>query len=299
MDHDAALHIAFGVDANYLPPMAAAMMSIVDKNPNMKLVFHVVATGFSSADRAKIEAFAEEKGLTICVHETDREAFQDFPDPVHLTHATYNRFLICAVLKGIATKVLYLDSDIICLGSLQELFALEMGDKICAVVEDFEQEKSKQLIGLSGPDPYFNAGVLYIDVEKWNAHGITQTLFNLLTEGKRKLPQKDQDALNVALEGKAFFLERKWNLFFDRYPIGPDTIFLHYAGRKPWQMWSNNYQDPRFTSALARTPWAAWRFTPKSRKHRNKHAQRLLAKGHLLKGLYWYFLFLRTPKKRG
>lgn len=290
------LHIAFGVDDDYFPPMAAAMISIVDNNPKLRLAFHVVATGIPREEKQRLAAFAQERGLSIQLHEVNNEGFTKFSPPSHLTHAVYNRFLICGLLDKIANKVLYLDADIICVGNIGELLSLDMGDKIVAAVEDIHQKKAKTAIGLSGDDPYFNSGVLYIDVEKWNKHNITDVLFKVLDEAPKCFPLPDQDALNIALAGKVIFMDRKWNVFIDEFPVTQQSVFLHYNGQKPWQLWSEQYQDARFVASLARTPWADWRYVPKTRKHRNRQAKYMLRCGRLMLGIYWYVLFLFSDK---
>ncbi|MEB0233451.1 glycosyltransferase, partial [Undibacterium sp. 10I3] len=63
---------------------------------------------------------------------------------------------------------------------------------------------------LKGGD-YFNSGVMLINVQRWLAAEITQaTIASILKDGKSfRFP--DQDALNVVLDGRVKFIERKWN----------------------------------------------------------------------------------------
>ncbi|MDE1900463.1 MAG: hypothetical protein KGI37_02320 [Alphaproteobacteria bacterium] len=292
-----ALHVAFGVDRSYLPPMGAAIASIARANPELAIIFHVMATGFSSSDKDELTRFAQRQGMDIRCHDVDDVLLARLPDPDAYTRAIYNRFLICDALAGIASKVLYLDADIICTGKLAELVSLDMEGKVVAAVPDVEQERRKQAAGLPENAVYFNSGVLYIDVEKWNERGLTNILIKTLAENYGRFSMLDQDALNVVLAETVLLLPRKWNVLIDHFPVGGDTVFIHYAGGKPWQEWSQTYQEPRFAKALAATPWASWRYVPLNRKQRNKQAQHLIRRGRIFAALRAYALFMGTPKK--
>ncbi len=291
------LHIVFGVDSNYVPAMGAAIHSIVKNNVGLNPAFHILAVNLSQDDKDKLAFFAEKNALALQIHDLDRAKLAKLPDPEFFGRAIYNRLLIGDVFARTAKKVLYLDADLICLGDITPLTSLTLHDKIIAAVIDPNQAKTRSNIGRSNAEPYFSSGLLYIDVEQWNARGIATKVLQTLAESGGRFECPDQDALNIILEGKVLFLDKKWSVFVGRAPTPDDTIFLQFAGPdKPWQIWSDTFQDKHFTAHLAQTPWADWQYTPKSRKHRNKQAKCLFKNGQILKGLYWYVRFLFTPR---
>jgi lipopolysaccharide biosynthesis glycosyltransferase len=292
------LHIAFGIDSHYLPPMAAALASLSEKNHTLSLHVHVIAEGLPTSDRTQLVAFAQSKNIGLTLHSLAAEKLADLPEPPGLTYATYYRLFLCDALKGIASRVLYLDADLLCLGDVSPLASLDMKGCTIAAVADFDQESRKAKALLDSPTPYFNAGVLLIDVERWNACAINARTLEILRKDAKRLPMFDQDALNIALAGQVLYLDRRWNSLFDHFPVLPETVFLHYAGGKPWQMWSPNYRDTRFVAALAQTPWANWHYRPTNRKQKNKQAQCYMRSGRFIKAAYWYALFLFDRKKK-
>lgn len=89
----------------------------------------------------------------------------------------YYRFSVANTLCGVADKVLYLDVDVICLGELHTLFALEMHDCIVGAVPDsftgiVPCRNRLHELGFNSILPYFNSGVLLINTKQWVAHGI-------------------------------------------------------------------------------------------------------------------------------
>ncbi len=300
--HDAPdVHVAFGIDSRYLPAMGACMHSIIANNENMRIQFHVITTSLPHSNLEQLAAFSERNAITVQVHIPGPETLSKLPEPIspRFSRAIYNRLLICEILDGITNHVLYLDADIICLGSMADITRISMDKQIvAAVAEVFQcQEEHKGTIGLAADEPYFNSGVLYIDIEQWNRNHVTQDVIKYLIDSDGRFVYPDQDALNKVLAGKVAFLDKRWNLFSHHFKLDSDTVFLHYLNDKPWQVWSDNFRDPPFLSNIAATPWAGWEdHTPLSRKQRIRHARKLLRRGKVAEGLYWYALALCTRK---
>jgi len=295
------IHVAFGIDSKYVPAVGACIYSIITNNEDMRFQFHVITTSLPQSDFGQLAAFSERHAITVQVHNIGPETFSELPRPIspRFSRAIYNRLLICEILNGIASNVLYLDADIICLGSMADITRIKMETKIVAAVAEVSQSQNglKGNIGLVTDEPYFNSGVLYIDIEKWNRSNVTQDVIKHILDNDGRFLYPDQDALNKVLAGKVAFLDKRWNLFFNHFKPDSDTIFLHYSNDKPWQVWSNNFGDAPFLSNIADTPWANWAdHTPLSRKQRIRHARKLLGRGKVVKGLYWYALALCTPK---
>jgi lipopolysaccharide biosynthesis glycosyltransferase len=299
----ADIHVAFGVDSKYLPAVGACMHSIITHNENMRIQFHVITTSLLQGDAEKLAAFSERNAITVQVHTIGRERLSKLPAPStpRFSSAIYYRLLICEILEGITSRVLYLDADIICLGNMADITRIEMERKIVAAVPDVprSQDINKGNIGLVTNEPYFNSGVLYIDIEKWNRSHVTQDVINALTDSDGRFPYPDQDALNKVLLGKVAFIDKRWNLFRNHFKPDSDTVFLHYLNDKPWQVWSQHFGDAPFLSNIADTPWASWEdHSPLSRSQRIRHARKLLTRGKVVGGLYWYALALCTPKRK-
>lgn len=200
------IHIAFGVDSNYVPAMGACMRSIVKNNENMRIQFHVITTSLPQSDVEQLAAFSEQNAITVQVHILGSERLSKLPEPKPpLSSAIYNRLLLCEILDGIASRVLYLDADIICLGSLADITSIPMDGTIVAAVADvFQfQDELKGNIGLTTDEPYFNSGVLYIDIEQWNRSHVTQNAIKTLVDSDGRFPFPDQDALNKILAGRS------------------------------------------------------------------------------------------------
>lgn len=109
-------------------------------------------------------------------------------------------------------RLLYLDCDTVVVGSLQELFSLDMGACAAAVVRESIAGSYPSHIGFSENDAYFNSGVIYVNVPNWKAGKYTEKLFGMMNDPGHCYVNPDQDLLNILLKGQLVWLSPRYNL---------------------------------------------------------------------------------------
>ena len=294
----APLHVAFGVDRGYVPAMGVTLISLVSNNPQMDFVFHVIAS-LQPDDLEILKRLEKQLRTIIRVHEPDPRCFSRISDKKAPSYAAYYRLFLPELLQDEAEHVLYLDADILCLRALPPLPALEAA--IAGVVLDTDQAGRNAALWRESSVPYFNSGVMYINLKRWQEHAITQKVIDLLAANPAfRFP--DQDALNLVLEGQLVWLDSGWNRIWETVQPGDtaDIVFLHYAGDKPWHAWRSAYLDPPFAKFLHQSPWHPRRLlTPTTRKAKGQYARYLLKKGRWAKACFWYLQFLCARRKSG
>lgn len=303
------VHIAFGVDTNFVIGMGVSMTSIILNNLDVKINFHVITDGIDEEDIERLKILSRYENVKIYIYQIDVNAFKSLPTNSHWSYAIYYRFLIGTLLENEADKVLYLDADVLCIGSLQELIHTDMGDSIIAGVSDIVKMFESTIRKLDIKNgKYFNSGVMYIDIEKWNKRKVSEIAVELLCKNPEKYISWDQDVLNVILDGKVCFVDKKWDYFYngdtkDTKKILPENVILiHFTGSKPWCKWTLHLPIVRqfFHLYMKKSPWDNFvflmprvykeaRYLSKSYKRRRKY----------LKAIEWYFkyLWMRTKTK--
>jgi lipopolysaccharide biosynthesis glycosyltransferase len=158
----------------------------------------------------------------------------------------YIRLLMPAAVSRRVARLLYLDVDVLCMSSLTELWETNLGGVPLGAVQDLASPTIASKEGVPGvpefikaDDPYFNSGVLLIDVQEWLRSRITERAFEYISLLRDGLRYPDQDALNVAAHKRWVRLDRKWNYMINYDPdIQRDVEYtgvVHFAGRrKPW-----------------------------------------------------------------
>lgn len=288
----ADFHIAFGIDKNFARGMGILINTIQSHNQNETIVFHVFTDGINQSDLDKLQQLTVHTNIIIKIYYIDINVFKNLPTTLAWSYATYYRFIMGKVLYGTVDKVLYIDADILCIGSVTELKNMDMQNNIVLAISEEGQFNVKRL-GLQHGH-YFNAGALYIDINKWNDEKIAEQAVTLLQENPEKYTYLDQDVLNILLDGKTRFIDKKWNYLYDMRKINSELpkgiIFIHFIGDKPWQRWSeHHFMMTFYNQYAAKTPWANVPLVePIHYKEKKRMARSYRKRNMYGKALYWY-----------
>lgn len=163
------------------------------------------------------------------------------------TDVVYLRLALPAAFSGQYRRLLYLDSDIFVQGGdFGALLDVALGEKVLGAVRDNMQwrtpsRRPEQFRRLGLPQaPYFNAGVLLIDVERFNAADILDRCVAFGRKNRDQMIRHDQNLLNGTLQGDWAELSPVWNWqytwasrFFEAMA---DPNIVHFIGpKKPWK----------------------------------------------------------------
>lgn len=201
----------------------------------------------------------------------------------HISIETYYRFLIQDLLP-FYDKVLYLDSDLVVEGDIAELFDTELGTNAIGAARDVDfagnvgcrdgkrLAYAHQVLGMSDPYDYFQAGVLLLNTAEMRAiHSVDEWL-SIASDDR--FIYNDQDVLNAECEGRVTYLDASWNVMTDFagrvdrvFSFAPAAIFqayqcsrrnpliVHYAGvEKPWNAVGTD-QSERYWRYARETPF--------------------------------------------
>jgi len=185
------------------------------------------------------------------------------------------------VLPEDTDRVLYLDCDTVVRSSLKRLWETDLGSYMLgAVMEPTIYPSIKEEIGLLPEAPYFNSGVLLIDMKQWRLQNAQKLLLDFYCSMGGKLFAGDQDTINGALKGRIKPLSPRYNFFTNyRYfhyshlvRLSPvyktisknnfeeakrHPVILHYMGdERPWKQGNLNHYRRAYDHYLALTPWA-------------------------------------------
>jgi Glycosyl transferase family 8 len=154
-------------------------------------------------------------------------------------------------------RILYVDCDIfLATTQLHALFDLDMGPYAIGAVRDggeiLRRETSvwqdyKRSLGLASVAPYLNAGVLLIDLQKFDRHSIGERALRYIEDGGELGGLYDQSALNAVLKGDWLELSPLWNWQFASRGALTRSFAPHIVhfigGSKPWNDRRGRYPD--------------------------------------------------------
>lgn len=232
-------------DQAFLPGLRALLCSINRHSPERKI--YVLDCGIAEIDKEELLRLYSSLEFRIAPH------IPGLPMPTTVgSYAAYARLLIGKIFVD-QDRVIYLDADTVIISDLPELDVLTLAPNeiIAACIEPYTPTFDShngvldhQKLGLDGSIPYFNDGVMLIDVQKWNKSRVMDRATNYLKRSDIRITHFDQEALNVVLVGYWKTLDPKWNVsrywvHAERRTIQPKILeearIVHFLSpEKPW-----------------------------------------------------------------
>jgi lipopolysaccharide biosynthesis glycosyltransferase len=276
------LHIVLASDANYAMPLTVVLCSAaLNCDKRRSLTFHIMQRGIHASLRRHIEDSVKKAraDANIVWLDIPLEKFKDFTiTHSYLTAAIYARLMVQWVIPADIDKVLYLDSDLVVLDDLGELWDTDMQGKTVLAAQDrigyigaSDGLANYRELGIPGANKYFNSGVLLIDLKKWRALDRSAQAFRYLNDHRAIIKMEDQEALNAILFDDWCELEFRWNWQIEWKPYrlglqkgtpieaGQRKSLIHFTSQeKPWLPGCEYEEQEYFFQYLNHTHWAGW-----------------------------------------
>ena len=244
------MNILLAFNSNYYMPALVLLKSLLVNNQWCREIrIYVLYSDLKPGEIRRFSQVAEESGIAKAIFlPVETDTFQDAP--LHLkwiSRETYYRLLAQEMLPESVERVLYLDVDMIVMGSLEEFYHQDFEGKLLVACNRY---------GLGGVDPkrleqltlprdtiYFNAGTLLYDLAGQRQQIDPNILYEYPVLFYQQLKYGDQDVLNAVFYGLTKFADwRVYNCFDSNTTrqrqedrVRRSCKIFHYNGRgKPW-----------------------------------------------------------------
>ena len=248
------MNFLYCFDSNYNLQGLTSINSLIGQS-DTKLSIYVIHENPSSI-REQIKKINNKNIHDIHIYKFEKQNIE-FPrvEGTHVSDATYYRLFISDYLPEEIDFITYVDADILCLKEPNKVIQATIDNMIqsdlpiAAVTESVGNKEDIKRLNLN-QENYFNAGVLVINMHKWNKKSEENEFIDNLNQIKDKVLWWDQDVLNFTFDGEYEELNSLLNYQiepnnnFDTKKIEEEVIFLHYLGNtKPWSFdgLKNNY----------------------------------------------------------
>lgn len=248
------IDLALTFDDDFWAPAYASMRSVclTTRRPE-DLRFHLLVHGLTPEHRAAIDSIGSDYGAVLNVIDLAAsdilgQRIASFP-PIRMRRfrpVIYARLFLGELLPPDIDRVLYLDSDVFVRSPIEGLFNLDMDGK--AIAAALQPDRMHCIAGtdlrtrraFSMAEPYFNSGVMLIDMAQYRGVDFAAALVGGLPASEIEMFYYDQDIINFVFRGRFLELDYRWNLQ-NPEPAHEilDPHILHYsADPKPWFFWS-------------------------------------------------------------
>ncbi len=255
------LHLVFCTDENYVAHLLTTLVSIGhNANSSGRLRCWILSSGLSDESKMSLRRAAGRWGMAVEYLQINESMLSAAPAQRN-SLATYYRLLIPSVLPVEVTRCLYLDGDLVVESDVTALAESELGEHAVGGVLNpgFNRHES---LGLLPTVPYFNAGVLVVDLVRWRAAQISERALEFIVRKPSVLKTWDQDALNAVIAGAWHPLDPRWNQQYSFWIKGRREFHLtraewrnvlyhpfivHYSSKcKPWHFTNDHPLRSRY-----------------------------------------------------
>ena len=288
------MHLILSSDNNYAPLLGVAIYTILKNNrsylyktPNNKIIFHILDMNISENNKNLMRDMVEKSGAEIYFIDTS-DIHQYLEKTIKLkvrSIATYYRLFLSSLLDASIDKAIYLDCDSMVNDTLEELWDTDISGYDIAGVLDIISAKNKKCIGLKEEEPYFNAGMLLINLKKWRKDNIEQKMIDFVQQHDGKVCYHDQGTINGVCVNKKI-LHPRYNAmtpFFvmtlkqlkhyhslknyytekELLEARKKPVFIHftpYLTDRPWVKGNLHPLRKLYQKQMAETPWKGTQF---------------------------------------
>lgn len=310
---DNKINIVFASDNNYAQHTAVAMASVlVNTKVPQKIQFYLIDDEIQQENKEKITKTVQNLGGNIEFIKIKNSKLEDCYVSGELSRASYFRLDIANILDESIEKIIYLDCDLLVYDDIEKMWQLDMDGKPVAATCDLGimasarvRKQKNKFIGLPFDAPYFNAGVLIMDLKKWRDGNYAEAIIALATQNK--YPNHDQDALNKFFMNNWQEIPLRWDVIppvfnlFLKIVTKPDlrkkaieaklnpAIFHYAGGYKPWEYEIHDGFNDKYYEYLKLTEYKDAKMPQFDKRRKNRSIKRQMLR--LKMGNVWAKIF--------
>ncbi len=286
------MHIVLASDNNYAPFVAVTLVSILRTNPALPMLHvHLLANGIADDTLRRIADIPDAGRMQMHVYDiSDLRTRLKVAVPDTIAMSSYARLFIADILPADIDTVLYLDCDVVAADDLTALWQTDMkGAWVAGVLDALYGDDPKTAVGMDATAPYFNAGILLINLAAWREQGMTHRFIDFLLAHGGTVFHHDQGIINGVCKGHTLTLHPRYNMTsshfshpgkFVRRLITPyytdreleegraHPALVHFTEgfyNRPWKHHCNHPMKRLFADNLSQTPWHDMPLQPDTR----------------------------------
>ena len=268
------VHLLLCTNSLYLQHAAVCLTSLLVNNPD--LLFDIVLVGRASEalDEGKVRrslARFPNHSLSICHFTPPTDRNLPLNPRAHYTLDNWTRLWVEQFVATDIDRILYLDSDLVVIGSVTPLWNTDLDGALLGAVDIPGSLHGVTKLGMRAEDGYFNSGVLLIDLKQWRETHALDTLLARIADNPEQFQYTlDQDALNTCFHSRTKRLEYKWNVTWPFFcdpgsltlsqseveAVRREARIVHFNGSsKPWNYLCDHPRKVEYEKYLRMTEW--------------------------------------------
>ena len=209
--------ICYAIDKNYVDYARVSAKSVLKYNPDAFIVL---------VSEEPLSIGYEDKNIILKLP----QKFRNRGEGDRITNTAYLKLFLTKLKYD---KIIYLDGDTICQGSLKELWDMDIPYIGLTESHAYGIKQAKAL----GIEKYGLSGMMVMNLKNLRKAYFTK---RCLAVQNQKIPddlwQHDETCINLGVNELLTFIDKKWNYCRNRTYVDPiaekDAMILHYVGKQ-------------------------------------------------------------------
>lgn len=211
------MNIMYLCDDKYVHIVAVSIISLLENNRQASYIhIYLIEDNISTSNKDKLFRTVEKYGRKLIILEKPNLKFlMGCQVEMHWwIENVFSRVFLKEVFKNFPEieRVIYIDCDTLVVGCLKDLWEIDLEDNVAAGVLEAMGNMHKKAIGLKKQNPYFNAGVFVVDINKWRKRNYDEKASTFIKDMNGKLEYADESVLNGILAKQMKILPMKYNI---------------------------------------------------------------------------------------
>lgn len=228
--------VVYGCNRAWYKYLVISIFSLLKYNKHVKKIY-ILCEDKEIENLDKIKQFYNIDITIILIKDVIDKYFENnINNNTVYTDFAYSKLLISELIEE--DKVLYLDTDTIIKGDLQDLWDTNIEKYYAAGIKDYGGFLDNHNVKLGITDKYINTGVMLLNNKKIKNDNLIPKFFKIINNEQLKYP--DQDAFNKVCTANLLYLPSMYNFAINNHFNVTNFVFnpkhykiIHYTGKKP------------------------------------------------------------------
>lgn len=262
------MNIVYASDDSYVGLAAISAVSLLKHNPGAQI--NLLGYNLKPTSVELVRSRVQNHGGSFS--HFDVSPFINKLELLNVSHYTsYAIFARMFIPDLIRTddRVLYLDCDTLVTDRLDDLMGIDLHGHAFALALDAVHPAYKKVISIPADRPYYNSGVMLMDLAAWRDHDCSRRFMEELTHPHGRVILPEQDVIARTMGDEVEPLPSKWNFLsqfiLQRRKDAP--AIYHFSGNTLGRPWFTSSKHPlratyRQAAAEANLPEVAEQIRP-------------------------------------
>lgn len=288
---DQTVNVLYLSDNNYIVYLGVSITSLFINNKSIQaLAVYVIDDNIAADNKEILNSIAQkyERNIIFLDMSEGIEKLKELGVPLYKgSFTTYLKLFAFALLPNTVHRILFIDTDSIVAGDISGIGCIDMAGKPVSAVMDNLCAPDKKCLGFSLEEPWFNMGVMLVDVDLWKKMDCEQMI---IEEMKKRCAYvaADQNLLNISLYKQISILDPAFNVtqhfqiysykhfmrVFPQKDFYSEDVMKHareypiichferFIGEYPWHKNNVTFYSDLFDQYLSMTPWKDYEKKP-------------------------------------